>query len=98
MEYSEFRDGDRPCTACAKGTFGEYGIETLLLEDNFLFLEKPDPVVDALFSSSELSMGIDRMLGCLKCGDIGGCNEVEDAFDDFDSIDMPRCGSLEPNG
>ena len=54
MEYSELSEGDRAC-AWAKGEKGEWGIETPLLDDNFLSLENPDPPVDALNSSSELS-------------------------------------------
>ncbi len=61
MEYSELREGDRPW-ASTNGDNGERGTETPLLEDCFRCIEKEDPFVDALSSSSELSAGTDRML------------------------------------
>ena len=74
IEYSELRDGERPCI-WAKGGKGEFGIEKLLLEDSLLSREKPDSAVEALCSSSELSTGIDLMLACFTCGDLGGARD-----------------------
>ena len=91
IEYSELREGDRPWAVCAKGANGEFGMDTLLLDESFLFWENPDPVVEALCSSSELSIGIDLMLACFVCGDLGGARDawlLEDV--DSGSTDIPR--------
>ena len=71
-------------------------MDTPLLEESLRFCDIDEPEVDRGFSSSELSIGIERTLGvCRAKGGFGGCKDCEYCpREEVDSIDRSRVNSV----